>query len=63
MRNNSKEACRHDYEIGTLHELYSDTDPGYYAMSQLEKIKPFLEKYVSFDEAKTHIEYYILRST
>ena len=22
--------------------------------------KPFLEKYVSFDEAKTHIEYYIL---
>ena len=60
MRNNSNEACRHGYEIGTLHELYSDTDPGYYAMSQLEKIKPFLEKYVSFDEAKTHIEYYIL---
>jgi ATP phosphoribosyltransferase regulatory subunit HisZ len=49
MRNNSKEACRNGYEIGTLHELYSDTDPGYYAMSQLEKIKPFLEKYVSFD--------------
>lgn len=60
MRNNSKEACRHGYEIGVLHELYSDTDPGYYAMSQLEKIKPFLGRYVSFDEAKTHIEYYIL---
>ena len=60
MQNNSKEAMRHGYEIGTLHELYSDTDPGYYAMSQLEMIKPFLGRYVSFDEAKTRIEYYIL---
>lgn len=60
MRNNSKEACIHGYEIGTLHELYSDNDSGYYAMSQLERIKPFLERYVLFDEAKTHLEYYIL---
>ena len=60
MRNNSEEACLHGYEIGTLHELCSEIDPGYYAMGQLEKIKPFLERYVSFEEATTKIEYYIL---
>ena len=60
MRNNSKDARLYNYEIGTLHKLCDKNDSGQYAMLQLKRMMPYLERYVSFDEATTNIEYYIL---
>ena len=59
MRNTSKKAMLYGYEIGTFHELYNE-DNSFYVYAQIENARPFLELYVSLDEAKTRIETYIL---
>lgn len=59
ISNTSKEAMLHGYEIGTFHELCDD-DHSYYPYRQIEMIRPFLERYVTLDEAKTRLETYVL---
>lgn len=59
IRDTSRKAILYGYEIGTFSELCSEDD-SYYPYSQIEKTRPFLEKYVTLDEAKTRIETYVL---
>lgn len=59
MRDTSKEAMKHGYAIGTFHELV-DEDSTYYPYSQIETARPFLERYILLDEAKTRLETYVL---
>ena len=47
------------YEIGTFHELI-DEDDSFYPCAQIEEARPFLDKYVLLDEAKTRLELYVL---
>ena len=58
IRNTSKEAMRYGYQIGTFHELCDDNSC--YPYNRIEEIRPFLERYVSLDEAKTRLETYVL---
>lgn len=62
----SQEAIKYGYEIGKLTYLSYDDDNESiasnksYAYSMLETIKPFLEKYVSFEGAQGDFEHYAL---
>ena len=61
LRSESDAAHRYGYEIAKISEL-EDDDYGRkeYAMLNLKKIRPFLEQYVSFDEARTPFDYFAL---
>lgn len=54
----SAETARYGYELEKRDELL--TDSYYYALCQLEHAKPFLEKYITLDEAKEPADYYAL---
>ena len=59
MRNISDEAMRYGYEIEKCQELVDD-DYSSYAYDRINDIRPFFERYVLLDEAKTRIETFVL---
>ncbi|WP_370838234.1 hypothetical protein [Intestinibacter bartlettii] len=58
----SDEVRKYSYELGKISYLNDGSDISniQWAYIQLKHIKPFLEKYVSFEKAKSDFEYYAL---
>lgn len=60
-RSNSSGAHRYGYQLSKISALEDETGyDRFYAMGMLNEVRPFLDQYVSFDEAKTDFDYFAL---
>lgn len=56
----SEEALKHDYALTKMLCLYENDSDYMYAMVLFPEVKPLLEKYVSFEEAVSPVDYSVL---